>query len=99
MEYKCSVCGKTGVKLWIDYQTFHFDLYCVDCAKESQGVEYEVYENGKHENFYKGESMGMTDQIRWLVPAVPVENEPESFWGYTSVPQDRIIWWEKLPLK
>lgn len=54
MEYKYSVCGKTGVKLWRDYQTFHFDLYCVDCAKESQGVEYEVYENGKHESFHNG---------------------------------------------
>lgn len=43
--------------------------------------------------------MGTTDQIRWLVPAVPVENEPESFWGYTSVPQEGVVWWVNLPLR
>lgn len=97
MEYKCSVCGKTGIKLWRDYQVFH-NLYCVDCAKKDQGVEYEVYENGLHESFWRGESMGTTDQIKWLVPAIPYKDE-YAFWSYTSVPQDRIVWWQKLPLK
>jgi len=36
-----------------------------------------------------------TDQIGWLVPAVPTEDG--SFWGYTSVPPEACEWWYKLP--
>jgi len=38
------------------------------------------------------------DQIGWLVPAVPTP-DGESFWGYTSVPQDACQWWHALPYK
>lgn len=37
-----------------------------------------------------------TDQIGWMVPAVPTE-DGTSFWGYTSVPQAGCVWWANLP--
>ena len=36
------------------------------------------------------------DQIGWLVPAIPDE-ECETYWGYTSVPQPGCEWWYRLP--
>lgn len=38
------------------------------------------------------------DQIGWMVPAVPTE-DGTTFWGYTSVPKDRVEWWKALPLR
>lgn len=40
----------------------------------------------------------MTDQIGWMVPAVPVDGEL-AFSGYCSVPQDLVEWWRKLPTR
>ena len=36
------------------------------------------------------------DQIGNLVPAIPTE-DGETFWGYSSVPQDGCEWWYRLP--
>jgi hypothetical protein len=38
----------------------------------------------------------ITDTIGWLVPAA-LTVEMDTFWGYTSVPQDRCEWWYNLP--
>lgn len=35
-----------------------------------------------------------SDAIGWLVPAIPVD---DTFWGYTSVPDDGCRWWYALP--
>jgi hypothetical protein len=34
---------------------------------------------------------GKTDQIGWLIPAVPANNNT-TFWGYTSVPEKEVNW-------
>lgn len=104
--YKCSTCGASGAKLWREYQTFldHQALSCATCAleraqKSASGCKYVgpvdadgylrvVYPEHNHEH--------KTDQIGWLVPAVPTE-DGETFWGYTSVPPDGVSWWRKLP--
>jgi hypothetical protein len=39
-----------------------------------------------------------SDQIGWLVPAVPTE-DGETYWGYTSVPADGCSWWYALPVR
>ena len=39
---------------------------------------------------------GKTDQIGWLIPAVPVE-EGGTYWGYTSVPEPGVKWWRSVP--
>jgi len=83
--YACSICGASGVKLWRQYQTLaeRVLLMCLEHALEDQKA-----------NLSSGRFYPNGDQIGWLVPAVPVDN---TFWGYTSVPQDRVDWWKALP--
>jgi len=95
--YRCSSCGATGVKLWRQYNTFacFIELLCVDCAREDQGVDYEVDEQGFHDE----DGLGPCDQIEWLVPAIPTE-DGYTYWGYTSVPEAGCRWWDDLlPLR
>lgn len=109
IEYKCSKCGADNCKLWRDYNTFlsHQDLYCVVCACANQSSKKTPIKptdfdaDGKRPCKHKyadGQEidMGMTDQINWLVPAVPTE-EGDTFWGYTSVPEPLVVWWRNLP--
>ena len=92
-EYKCSDCGKTNCKLWRQYCTFlnHIQLLCVTCAAKSQNKDIQVDSKGFHQGEY-----GASDQIGWCVPAVPTE-EGDAYWGYTSVPENGVIWWRNLP--
>lgn len=101
-DYSCSSCKSTGCKLWRQYNTFvvHLGLLCVDCALADQKKDPEtlVDERGKHESVVGELEMGPTDQIGWLVPAVPTE-DGESYWGYTSVPEAGCLWWRALPTR
>ena len=70
-------------------------------SKYDQGVALEqrtptdiVRERGKLDT---GDGFA-TDQIGWLVPAVPSE-EGDTFWGYMSVPQAGCDWWDRLPTR
>src|SRR5688572_17950138 len=94
-DYKCSKCGATGIKLWRQYQTFadYIDLLCAADAMKAEKKKGVVGEDGKRESEY-----GMTDQIGDLVPAVPTQ-EGDTYWGYTSVPQDGVDWWKRLPTR
>lgn len=93
-DYKCEKCTANGCKLWRQYQSFYIELLCVDCAGKDQKKDISsLNERGQ----IKSESWeGFTDQIGWLVPAVPAENNV-SYWGYMSVPEDGCEWWRKLP--
>lgn len=93
--YICSRCGASDVKLWREYNTFAnlTELYCADCSMQDQGKVGEVDADGRRECKY-GQK---TDQIGWLVPAVPADDG--AFWGYSSVPEDRVQWWRKLPTR
>jgi hypothetical protein len=90
-SYKCSDCGIHGVKLWRIYQTFleNQRLFCAVCALRDQKKDWTIDEDGRHTDDYGG-----SDQIGWLVPAVPVD---DTFWGYTSVPAAGVEWWKRLP--
>ena len=37
-----------------------------------------------------------SDQIGWRIPAIPTK-ENDTYWGYTSVPQEGCDWWYRLP--
>jgi hypothetical protein len=97
VKYECS-CGATNCKLWRLYQTFmdSQELFCANCALANQDKVGPVNAGGYLQGRY-----GMTDQIGWLVPAVPdnLQNldNIQTFWGYTSVPQDGVDWWRGLP--
>lgn len=86
----------TGCKLWREYKTCadDTDLLCCDCAAKSQGKDVStINEKGLYVSDY-----GRTDQIGWLVPAVPTE-DGTTFWGYTSVPPEGCTWWRQLPTR
>lgn len=93
--YCCSECGAHGVKLWREYQTIAdaIELRCVDCALRDQGKDWMVGEDGRHKDEFNG-----SDQIGWLVPAVPTI-EGDTYWGYSSVPSAGCVWWFLLPLR
>lgn len=99
--YRCSDCGVTGCKLWrpanMDY------LRCCDCAANAQSApDGKLIASVKQiDSRGRIKCAGMaarTDNIGWLVPAVPCE-DGESYWGYTSVPQAGVEWWRALPTR
>jgi hypothetical protein len=100
--YVCRDCGAKGCKLWREYQTFlnHQVLRCVDCAGKNQerdvsSMDADGRRLSPEYDFLRGQR---SDQIGWLIPAVPTE-EGDTFWGYTSVPEPGVQWWRRLPLR
>jgi hypothetical protein len=95
-DYKCSRCKTKGCKLWRQYNTMAsvLKLMCGHCALKDQKKEGPIDDQG----FRISEVGGgiKCDQIGWLVPAIPCENE-DTYWGYSSVPQDGVSWWRSLP--
>lgn len=95
--YHCHTCKRHGCKLWREYQTFadHTGLYCCDCAGEQQKKDVSTIDaQGKRTDRHGYH----TDQIGWLVPAVPTA-EGDTFWGYLAVPSDGVAWWRALPTR
>lgn len=79
-NYVCCKCSVEGAKLWRDYNTFGPQLYCCDCAREDQKKDVtEINEEGKRPSKI-GPFVDWTDQIGWLIPAVPCE-EGGAYWG------------------
>jgi len=59
-----------------------YNLRCQECACKHQKT---------------GKPDPMTDHsIGWLVAAVPLESG-DTYWGFTSVPDDGVEWWQNLP--
>ena len=82
-EYVCSKCGKHHVRLYRQYQTcaVAVELLCRSYSLEDQKQKVPDSE--------------FEHSIGWLVAAVPTE-DGETYWGYTSVPQDGVDWWNNL---
>lgn len=83
--YACTKCGATGCRLWRRYQTFleHQELTCFACTEKLEPAGH-PYTSDSH-------------AIGWRVAAVPTE-DGETFWGYTSVPDAGVAWWNALPV-
>lgn len=83
IAYRCGECGARGVRLYREYETFmeHITLRCRACACKHAGQEPD--QKSEH-------------SIGWLVAAVPTYDRT-TFWGYTSIPQEALNWWNKLP--
>lgn len=81
-DYVCSECSKRGVRLYRGYSSSFVELRCTACALKDQ-------------------KRSEPDQpsacsIGWLVAAVPTEDDG-FWWGYTSVPDAGVNWWNSLP--
>ena len=93
-DYVCEHCNRENIKLWRDAHSFRVNLTCYNCSGETR----EIDDKGKVEcSFIEGRR---TDQIHGSrVPAVPRLNHPNAYWGYSSVPPDRVKWWIELKSK
>jgi len=87
--YECQDCGAFSVRLYREYNTFMEGqhLRCRACAMKNQSKSNREFDDTFNS---KEHSIG------WLVAAVPTE-DGESFWGFTSVPDDGVEWWDNLP--
>jgi hypothetical protein len=99
-SYVCGTCGAKGCKLWREYQTFleNQRLHCCDCAAEDQGKDISSMTEDGRRSADIGDHGRKTDQIGWLIPAVPTEAN-DTFWGYSAVPEPGVQWWRNLPLR
>lgn len=96
--YVCSSCGAHGVKLWREHSVCleRVTLACFDCACAEQvasgrDVPTDLDGGGRMSNV----DFPRSDQFWGRVPATPTE-DGETFWGYTSVPDDGVKWWKRL---
>ncbi len=79
--YHCAKCGGGNRKLWRVGASSHIDLACFECGSDDPAERLKLIES---------------DQFAGRVPAIPDE-DGGSWWGYTSVPQDGVEWWYRLP--
>lgn len=94
ITYACSHCGATDCKLWRLAQSSYPDLLCAPCAGEDQDeVVDNIDESGLTYSVHTGTR---TPTIGSYVPAVPTPDWT-AYWGYTSIPDEGLIWWRYLP--
>lgn len=76
-KYHCSKCPAFGVKLWRQYQTSadSIELLCATCAVTDQKKTGRVSNFGRLRRDDDDDDHVDSDQIGWLVPAIPVETE------------------------
>ncbi len=91
-DYVCAECRAVGVKLWRQAHDAG-SLLCGPCALKDQDHEGPLRSDGK-----TPWRTTWTGHIGNLLPAVPTPDN-DTFWGYTSVPQDGVEWWKRLPLE
>tara|TARA_Y100000310_G_scaffold125819_1_gene124551 strand:+ start:2445 stop:2789 length:345 start_codon:yes stop_codon:yes gene_type:complete len=96
-EYVCSDCGVTNVKLWLPYHTPKVELFCAPCGERNQrGHTFNEIDLSTIDGNGTISCAGArTDALGWLVPAIPDE-EGVGYWGYTSVPEAGVLWWQRL---
>ena len=91
--YVCEKCRASGCKLWRLSGTISLKLlWCLKCTLAD--AEPDVAERVNKE--LKAGCLAST-QIGPMVAAVPCSDQPGVYWGFTSVPTDRILWWKALP--
>jgi hypothetical protein len=92
--YECSMCGARGVKLWRQgfAEQDAVKLLCCRCAAVDQR------ESIAGMDAFGGlldPSVGWTDCIGALIPAVPTQS-CRTYWGRAPVPQNGVDWWRRL---
>jgi hypothetical protein len=99
-DYFCMDCGRKNCKLWRIGACSCIELRCARCGWEytkevipslSSGELPVLDVKGMHRSKWE-----YTDKLGHLVPAVPTP-DGEEWWGYTSVPEEGVRWWQSLP--
>jgi hypothetical protein len=98
--YRCTTCGAHGCKLWREYQTCadYTELVCCDCAGKSQKKDVSDIDEDGRTSFDPEFPEMRHSSIGWRVPAIPTV-EGDTFWGFTSSPDEAVDWWRRLPTR
>jgi len=88
IKYQCQFCGFKG-RLFRHYQTGCIELHCAQCVKKHRPDESD-YIAGI--GYLRGEGC----ELSGLVPAILAPCHT-TCWGYSSVPQDQVVWWYDQP--
>jgi len=93
MNYSCGQCGADDCKLWRPASVFAdaVELTCWECL-EAKGHQIKLHDEYSSDQIYTPEIESTN-----YVPACPDLNG--NWWGYTSVPQWWVEWWNTLPDK
>lgn len=85
--YECSRCGRGGLRLFREYGHGGKDLLCAPCVfvAERRSADCPVW---------PAPAAG-SDWVLNLCAAVPTE-DGFTFWGFSSVPEDGVRWWNRL---
>ncbi len=90
-NYKCTKCGTTECKMWKERSSLF--LYCALCAGKKESVDVSsinkdgmILKNGE-----------LTNQIGYMFPAIPVDEQSTRFYAYSFTPMKKIEEWKKLP--
>lgn len=86
-HYSCSTCAKKNVKLWRETHIKNVQLKCATC------LNADVDSDGK----VLSKTGSKTDQIGKFIPAIPIKDEEDAFWGYYATPETDMKWWQSLP--
>lgn len=106
LDYICNNCEAAGVKLWRETNTLGCWVkpLCTSCVKDikSDEIEKSLRAYGSDDFSYPN-----SHHLGGLVPAVPTqEGDTKSskdaydgymWWGFTSVPELGVEWWDNLP--
>lgn len=88
--YKCDMCGKTGEKLWREYNVpaGQTQILCQHCVEQLQTQRY-------IEGWKSDFSRGLGNTIGNFLPAIP---GPEGYLRYNRGLDERAqAWWDNLP--
>ncbi len=81
-DYVCTVCVAQGVRL---YRRSHVVLEAIFLYCTRCASDHQRCQPTQNDT-----------QIGIFVAAVPTEDE-SSYWGYSSVPERGVQWWQRLP--
>lgn len=85
--------------MWREASTFleNHTLACVPCMSRKSKEKLKIEDVDADGKVVATWCYGLyTDQILGRVPAF-LTAEMDTYWGYTSVPEDRVVWWRSLP--
>jgi hypothetical protein len=87
--YVCGLCNAENGKLWRLYNVFldNQELTCKSCT--------EALDTSGPDDFDLEPALS-SGHLCGRICAVPTQDNT-SFWGFTSIPEDGVVWWRALP--
>ncbi len=101
--YRCSVCERTGCKLWREFQSAVREgwfvaarLRCCDCVAKVTRLDMSRIDAQGRVPMRDGRDITRTTQLGWWVPAIPTADGKD--FHEKTVPEANA-WWTRLPTR